>query len=76
MEMGGWAKAVPARVTFKNVQHAIHLANRAPPKSKAVAWKNVYLLSEQFKRQEDQEHESDMNEGSLTIPSQPLAFKN
>ena len=56
-----WTKVAPVRVTFKNVQHAIYQANKAPPASKAIAWKNAYLLSEQYQRQEKAEEQLDAN---------------
>jgi hypothetical protein len=53
MEHISWVKAVPARVTFKDVQRAIIEANRVPPHAKKIAWNKVYSMSAQYKKQED-----------------------
>lgn len=55
MESIAWVKSVPARVTFIGIQKAIFEANRAPPPAKKLAWQKVYLMSAQYKRQEEEE---------------------
>jgi hypothetical protein len=50
-----WVYIRPDKVTFKCIQKAIIAANKAPPPSKKIAWKNVYELSRQYQRQEDAE---------------------
>lgn len=49
-----WVHMPPRRVTFLQIQKAIIAANKAPPASKKVAWANVYQLSNQYQRQEDE----------------------
>ena len=50
-----WVYLKPEKVTFKYIQKAIIAANKAPPESKKIAWKNVYELSRQYQKQEDEE---------------------
>jgi hypothetical protein len=50
-----WVYNKPTRVTFRCVHKAILMANKAPPEAKKMAWHNVYELSKQYQRQEDED---------------------
>lgn len=51
-----WIYLKPEKVTLRYIQKAIFAANKAPPESKKIAWNNVYELSRQYQRQEEEEN--------------------
>lgn len=51
-----WVFFKPEKVTLRYIQKAIFAANNAPPESKKIAWNNVYELSRQYQRQEEEEN--------------------
>lgn len=53
-----WVQQKPAKVTFRCIQTAIKRANRAThPVEKKIAWSHVYKLSDQYKKQEEENHQ-------------------